>query len=105
MKGHEVEHLVRLLLLTHEQSQAMDKVLEPLRVPSELQLMERLCPENVKSENEKPGYEMVDSTNLSLSINTAHNEQKTSCPRENGVLSSKYNSFQDLNDIKLDLTI
>lgn len=105
LKGHEVEHLVRLLLLTHEQSQAMDKVLEPLRVPSELQLMERLCPENVKSENEKPGYEMVDSTNLSLSINTAHNEQKTSCPRENGVLSSKYNSFQDHNDIKLDLTI
>lgn len=105
LKGHEVEHLVRLLLLTHEKSQAMDKVLEPLRVPSELQLIERLCPGNGKSEYENAGYEMVDSTNLSLGINTAHNEQKTSCPRENGVLSSKYNSFQDHNDIKLDLTI
>jgi len=105
LKGNEVEHLVRLLLLRHGQSQAMDKILEPLTAPSELQLIERLCPGNGKSENEKPGYETVDSTNLSLGINTAYNELKTSCPREKGLLSSKYNSFQDHSDIKLDLTI
>lgn len=105
LKGNEVEHLVRLLLLKHEQSQAMDKVMEPLRVPSELQLIERLCPGNGKSENEKPGYETVDSTNLSLGISSACNELKTSCPRETGLLSSKYNGFQDQNHLKLDLTI
>lgn len=105
LKGNEVEHLVRFLLLRHEQSKAMDEVQEPLRFPSELQLTGRLCQGNGKSENENLYHETVDITNLSLSISTAYNKMKASCPRESGLLSSNYNSFQDQNDIKLDLTI
>lgn len=105
LKGNEVEHLVHFLLLRHEQSKAMDEVQETLRFPSELQLTGRLCQGNGKSENENLYHETVDITNLSLSISTAYNKMKASCPRERGLLSSKYNSFQDQNDIKLDLTI
>lgn len=106
LKGNEVEHLVRLLLWRHEQSKTMDNAREPLRFPSsELQLTGKLCQGNGKSENENPCHETVDITDLSLSISTAYNKMKTSCPRESGLLSSNYNSFRDQNDIKLDLTI
>lgn len=108
LKGNEVEHLVHILLLRHEQCNAMDKPQEPLRYPSELQLTGRLRQGNGKWEDEKdenPFHETVDITNLSLSLTTAYNKTKTSCPRESGLLSLNYNSFQDQNDIKLDLTI
>lgn len=107
LKGNEVEHLVHILLLRHEQSKAMDKPQEPLRNPSELQLTGRLCQGNGdwEDENPNPFHETVDITNLSLSLSTAYTKTKTSCPRESGLLSLNYNSFQDQNDIKLDLTI